>query len=98
MQAIVSLARSFDVETIAGGVEDLETLALLRDFGVDYAQGYAINGLAPVASASCRCPRSTTTRRRPCPTARACCAAGCWTIARRERLRTASPASSRSPA
>ncbi len=49
VQAIVALARSFDVETIAGGVEDLDTLALLREFGVDYAQGYAINGLAPVA-------------------------------------------------
>ncbi len=49
VQAIVALARSFDVETIASGAEALETLALLREFGVDYAQGYAINGLAPVA-------------------------------------------------
>ncbi len=49
VQAIVALAQSFGIETIAGGVEDLETLALLRDFGVDYAQGYAINGVAPVA-------------------------------------------------
>ncbi len=49
VQAIVALARTFDVETIAGGVEDLATLALLREFGVDYAQGYAVDGLAPVA-------------------------------------------------
>jgi PAS domain S-box-containing protein len=49
VQAIVGLARSFDVETIAGGVEDLATLALLREFGVDYAQGYAINDMASVA-------------------------------------------------
>jgi PAS domain S-box-containing protein len=49
VQAIVSLARGFRIETIAGGVEDLDTLALLREFGVDYAQGYAVNGLAPVA-------------------------------------------------
>lgn len=35
VQAIVGLARGFDVETIAGGVEDLDTLALLREFGVD---------------------------------------------------------------
>lgn len=49
VQAIVGLARSFDVETIAVGVEDLDTLALLREFGVDYAQGYAINDLTPVA-------------------------------------------------
>jgi len=49
VQAIVALARSYEIETIAGGVEDLDTLALLRDFGVDYAQGYAINDLTPVA-------------------------------------------------
>ena len=49
VQAIVALAQSFGIETIAGGVEDHDTLALLREFGVDYAQGYAINGLAPVA-------------------------------------------------
>ncbi|HEX6391539.1 MAG TPA: EAL domain-containing protein, partial [Solirubrobacteraceae bacterium] len=49
VQAIVALAKSFGIETIAGGVEDLDTLALLREFGVDYAQGYAVNGLAPVA-------------------------------------------------
>lgn len=49
VQAIVGLARGFDVETIAGGVEDLDTLALLREFGVDYAQGYAIDDMAPVA-------------------------------------------------
>jgi PAS domain S-box-containing protein len=49
VQAIVGLARSFGIETVAGGVEDHDTLALLREFGVDYAQGYAIHGLAPVA-------------------------------------------------
>lgn len=49
VQAIVGLARTFDIETIASGVEELDTLALLREFGVDYAQGYAVNGLVPVA-------------------------------------------------
>jgi len=48
VQAIVALARSFGTETIAGGVEDRETLALLREFGVDYAQGYAIDDLTTV--------------------------------------------------
>jgi PAS domain S-box-containing protein len=48
IQAIVALARSFGTETIAGGVEDRETLALLREFGVDYAQGYAIDDLSTV--------------------------------------------------
>ncbi|MDP1849961.1 MAG: EAL domain-containing protein [Solirubrobacteraceae bacterium] len=49
VQAIVALAQSFGIETVAGGVEDDDTLALLREYGVDYAQGYAIHGLAPVA-------------------------------------------------
>ena len=49
VQAIVALAQSFGIETVASGVEDADTLALLRDFGVDYAQGYAVEGLAPVA-------------------------------------------------
>jgi len=49
VQAIVALARSFGIETIAGGVEDVDTLALLRELGVDFAQGYAISGLSSVA-------------------------------------------------
>ena len=48
IQAIVALAHNFGTETIAGGVEDRETLALLREFGVDYAQGYAIDDLPTV--------------------------------------------------
>ena len=48
VQAIVALAHDFGTETIAGGVEDRETLALLREFGVDYAQGYAIDDLSTV--------------------------------------------------
>ncbi|HWK17785.1 MAG TPA: EAL domain-containing protein, partial [Solirubrobacteraceae bacterium] len=38
--AIVNLAKGFEQETIAEGVEDAQTLELLRDFGVDYAQGF----------------------------------------------------------
>lgn len=49
VQAIVALAQSFGIETVASGVEDADTLALLREFGVDYAQGYAIDGHSPVA-------------------------------------------------
>ncbi len=40
VEAVVSLARGFDVRTIAEGVEDAETLALLRELGVDHAQGF----------------------------------------------------------
>jgi EAL domain-containing protein (putative c-di-GMP-specific phosphodiesterase class I) len=38
--AIVSLAHAFGQETIAEGVEDAETVEVLREYGVDYAQGY----------------------------------------------------------
>ena len=38
--AIVSLARAFGQQTIAEGVEDAETVEVLREYGVDYAQGY----------------------------------------------------------
>lgn len=40
VQAVVSLARSFGYRTIAEGVEDPATLELLRELGVDMAQGY----------------------------------------------------------
>ena len=38
--SIVKLAQGFGQQTVAEGVEDEETLQLLREFGVDYAQGY----------------------------------------------------------
>jgi diguanylate cyclase len=40
VEAIVSLARQFDLEVVAEGVENGETLALLAKLGCDYAQGY----------------------------------------------------------
>ena len=40
VEAIVGLAHNFGYQTIAEGVEDAETLALLEDYGVDYAQGF----------------------------------------------------------
>jgi PAS domain S-box-containing protein len=42
VQAIVNLAAGFGLTTVGEGVEDAETLALLRDLGVDYAQGFHI--------------------------------------------------------
>lgn len=48
VQAIVNLARRFQVLTVAEGVEDLETLELLREFGVDQAQGYHLGRPAPI--------------------------------------------------
>jgi diguanylate cyclase (GGDEF)-like protein/PAS domain S-box-containing protein len=42
VRAIVAIAQGLGQKTIAEGVEDGETLALVRDLGVDYAQGYHV--------------------------------------------------------
>ena len=47
VKAIVNLAQGFGQETIAEGVEDERTLALLRRYGVDYAQGFHLGHPAP---------------------------------------------------
>jgi PAS domain S-box-containing protein len=47
--AIIGLAQGFDLETVAEGVEDEATLALLRDYGVDYVQGYHVGRPEPIA-------------------------------------------------
>ena len=49
VKAIVNLAQGFGQQTIAEGVEDEETLELLRSFGVDHAQGFHLGRPAPVA-------------------------------------------------
>jgi PAS domain S-box-containing protein len=48
VKAIVNLAQGFGCETIAEGVEDAETLELLREYGVDYGQGYHLGRPAPL--------------------------------------------------
>jgi EAL domain-containing protein (putative c-di-GMP-specific phosphodiesterase class I) len=40
VRAVVDIARGLGTDTIAEFVQDDETLALLYDFGVGYAQGY----------------------------------------------------------
>ncbi|MHB8491405.1 MAG: EAL domain-containing protein, partial [Solirubrobacteraceae bacterium] len=47
VRAIVGLARGFGYETIAEGVEDADTYALLGEFGVDYAQGFHLGRPSP---------------------------------------------------
>jgi diguanylate cyclase (GGDEF)-like protein/PAS domain S-box-containing protein len=42
VQALVALARDFRLQTVGEGVEDAETLALLDELGVDFAQGFHI--------------------------------------------------------
>lgn len=48
VKSIVQLAHGLGKETVAEGVEDEETLALLRGYGVDYAQGYHLGRPAPI--------------------------------------------------
>jgi PAS domain S-box-containing protein len=42
VSSMVSVAETFGVRTVAEGVEDERTLAIVRDLGVDLAQGYHI--------------------------------------------------------
>lgn len=42
VQAIVQFAKALGLETVAEGVEDAETLSLVRMFEVDYAQGFHV--------------------------------------------------------
>jgi PAS domain S-box-containing protein len=42
VKAIVDVARTFGIQTIAEGVESRETLAVLGEMGVDYAQGFFV--------------------------------------------------------
>ena len=49
VRGMIAIARELGVLTVAEGIEDGPTLQLLRDYGVDYAQGYLIGRPAPVA-------------------------------------------------
>jgi len=51
VRAIVGLADGFGYKTIAEGVEDAGTLALLTDYGVDFAQGFYLGRPAPIEAA-----------------------------------------------
>jgi PAS domain S-box-containing protein len=48
VRAIVSLAQAFGVRTIAEGVEDEDTLTVLREEHVDFAQGFHFGRPAPI--------------------------------------------------
>jgi PAS domain S-box-containing protein len=48
VRAIVGLAGDFGYQTIAEGVEDAEALGILKEFGVDFVQGYFLGAPAPV--------------------------------------------------
>jgi PAS domain S-box-containing protein len=62
VEAVVNLARGFGLQTVAEGVEDAETLELLKTLGVDFAQGYHIARPGPLEDAfTDDRTRSTTT-------------------------------------
>jgi EAL domain-containing protein (putative c-di-GMP-specific phosphodiesterase class I) len=48
VKAVVALAHGFGAQTIAEGVEDQDTLALLRIEQVDFAQGFHVGRPAPL--------------------------------------------------
>jgi PAS domain S-box-containing protein len=48
VKSIIAVAQNFGVQTIAEGVEHQATLDLLRDLGVDYAQGFLIGEPKPI--------------------------------------------------
>jgi PAS domain S-box-containing protein len=50
VKAIVNLAQGFGCQTIAEGVEDSETLTLLKGLGVDFAQGFHLGRPAPISN------------------------------------------------
>ena len=50
VRSIIHLARGLDKKTIAEGVESDAVLALLRSFGVDYAQGFHLGRPEPVVA------------------------------------------------
>lgn len=50
VKAINEVGHVMGMRTVAEYVEDEETLQLVRDLGVDYAQGYAVGSLRPMSS------------------------------------------------
>jgi EAL domain-containing protein (putative c-di-GMP-specific phosphodiesterase class I) len=52
VKAIINLAKGFGQQTVAEGVENSETLDLLRDYGVDFAQGFHLGRPEPISAKS----------------------------------------------
>jgi PAS domain S-box-containing protein len=48
VEAVVTLAGAFGLQTVAEGVEDAAALQIIKELGVDFAQGYHIARPAPV--------------------------------------------------
>jgi PAS domain S-box-containing protein len=48
VRGIAAMARELDLKTVAEGVEDAITYRLLRDYGIDHAQGFLLGRPAPL--------------------------------------------------
>jgi PAS domain S-box-containing protein len=48
VRSMIGVAKSFGVKTIAEGIEKDETLELVKEFGINYAQGFHIGRPAPL--------------------------------------------------
>lgn len=48
VESMIDVARNFEMTTVAEGVEDQRTLDLVREMGVDLAQGYHVGRPAPL--------------------------------------------------
>jgi len=59
VQAIVRIAQELGKHTVAEHVQDEETLSALRDWGVDYAQGFQIAHPFPAELLSCGASRAS---------------------------------------
>jgi PAS domain S-box-containing protein len=64
VKAVVGLAENFGVQTIAEGVEAEETLELLRDYDVDFAQGFFLGRPGPLSEQAKQNGKSTAGRPR----------------------------------
>ena len=49
VRTILGLAKALDLETVAEGIEDASALALLRDWGCTFGQGFYIHRPTPFA-------------------------------------------------
>jgi PAS domain S-box-containing protein len=54
VKSIIDVAKNFGVKTIAEGVEHQTTLDILRELGVDYAQGFLIGEPKPIEYVTAR--------------------------------------------
>jgi EAL domain-containing protein (putative c-di-GMP-specific phosphodiesterase class I) len=50
VKSVVELVRGLGKKTIAEFVQDEDTLSLLRQYGIDYAQGFHIGKPGPLRS------------------------------------------------